>query len=156
MRRKDRQIKDVSELESIISRCDVCRVAFADNNLPYIVTMNFGYSGGEHPCFYFHCASEGKKLEMMKKNNFVCFELDTDHELYEGANGCDWGMAFSSVVGYGRISIVEKRESRISDLDCIMSHYSARKEFSYDERVLGNTTILRLDIEEMTGKRKIR
>jgi len=156
MRRKDREITDVMEVESIISQCDVCRVAFASNNLPYIVTMNFGYIGGDHRCFYFHCAKEGRKLEMMRKNNFVCFELDTDHELYEGENGCDWGMKFSSVVGYGRICVVEERESRISGLDCIMAHYSDRKDFSYDARVLGNTTILRLDIEEMTGKRKTR
>ena len=154
MRRKDRQIKDIRELELIISQSDVCRVAFADNNLPYIVTMNFGYSGGDNPVFYFHCAREGKKLEMIRKNNYVCFELDTGHELYEGENGCDWGMKYSSIVGYGKISVLEEREGRIHGLDCIMSHYSDSKVFSYDERVLGNTTILRLDIEEMTGKRK--
>jgi len=155
MRRKDRQINDIRDLELIISHSDVCRVAFAVNSMPYIVTMNFGYSAGDNPCFYFHCASEGKKLEMIKKNNYVCFELDTDHEIYEGENGCDWGMKFSSIVGYGKISVLEERESRIYGLDCIMSQYSCRKEFSYDERVLGNTTILRLDIEEMTGKRKL-
>ena len=81
--------------------------------------------------------------------------MDTDHELYEGENGCDWGMKYSSIVGYGKISVIEERESKINGLDCIMSHYSQRKEFTYDERVLGNTTILRLDIEEMTGKRKL-
>ena len=120
-----------------------------------LYTMNFGYSGGDHPCFYFHCANEGKKLEMMRKNNFVCFELDTDHEIYEGENGCDWGMKFSSVVGYGKISVVTERNQENTGLDCIMSHYSDRTGFSYDERVLGNTTILRLDIDEMTGKRKL-
>jgi uncharacterized protein len=155
MRRNDREIIDVADLELIISRSDVCRVAFADNNIPYIVTLNFGYAGGKNPCFYFHCANEGKKLEMIRKNNFVCFELDTDHEIKEGENGCDWGMKFSSVVGYGKISVLKERESRIFGLDCIMSHYSDKTGYSYDERVLGNTTILRLDIEEMTGKRKL-
>ena len=155
MRRKDRQITEISELEQIISESDVCRVAFADNNNPYIVTMNFGYSGGDQPCFYFHCAKEGKKLEMIMKNNRVCFELDTDHELYEGDNGCDWGMKYSSVVGWGRITIITERDPGIRGLDSIMSHYSGRTQFSYDEKVLSNTTILRLDIEEMTGKKKV-
>jgi nitroimidazol reductase NimA-like FMN-containing flavoprotein (pyridoxamine 5'-phosphate oxidase superfamily) len=155
MRRTDRQVNDAAELELIISRSDVCRVAFADNNYPYIVTMNFGYSGGDHPCFYFHCANTGKKLDMIRQNNFVCFELDTDHEIYEGENGCDWGMKFSSVIGYGRISVIVEKESRISGLDCVMSHYSERGGFSYNERVFGTTTVLRLDIEEMTGKRKL-
>jgi nitroimidazol reductase NimA-like FMN-containing flavoprotein (pyridoxamine 5'-phosphate oxidase superfamily) len=155
MRRKDRQITEVRDLEMIISRSDVCRVAFADQNIPYIVTMNFGYSGGEHPCFYFHCASEGKKLGMMSKNNFVCFELDTDHELYSGEKDCDWGMKYSSVVGYGILTVMEESEQRLSGLDRIMSHYSEKRVFSYDESVFANTTILRLDIKEMTGKRKL-
>jgi uncharacterized protein len=154
MRRKDRQINEASVLEEIISKSDVCRVAFADQNVPYIVTMNFGYSGGDHPCFYFHCANEGKKIDMIRKNNYVCFTLDTDHEMYEGENGCDWGMKFSSIVGYGRIFIIEERESKISGLNCIMSHYSDISGFTYDESILGNTTILRLEVREMTGKRK--
>ena len=92
---------------------------------------------------------------MIKENNYVCFELDTDHEIYEGENGCDWGMKFSSVVGYGKIYVVKEKEARINGLDCIMSHYSERKDFSYDESILGHTTVLRLEIEEMTGKRKL-
>jgi nitroimidazol reductase NimA-like FMN-containing flavoprotein (pyridoxamine 5'-phosphate oxidase superfamily) len=155
MRRKDRELTGPDEIEQIISRADVCRIALADNNIPYIVTLNFGYSGGDKACFYFHCAGEGRKLDMIRKNNFVCFELDTDHELYEGEKGCDWGMRFSSVVGYGHISIVENMESRIKALDSIMSHYSERKGFSYDERVLENTTILKLEISGMTAKRKV-
>ena len=154
MRRKDRQISDVSDMEQIISGCDVCRIAFADNNMPYMVTMNFGYSGGDRPCFYFHCANEGKKLDMIQKNNFVCFGLDTDHVLYKGENGCDWGMGFSSILGWGRICVLTDNESRKAGLDCIMSHYSDRSQFSFDEKVLANTTVLRLDIGEMTGKRK--
>lgn len=154
MRRKDRQINDISDIELIISAADVCRVAFADNNIPYIVTMNFGYSGGEHPSLYFHCAPEGRKLEMIKKNNYVCFELDTDHKIYEGDKGCDWGMNFSSVVGYGRISVLNDRLEKIKGLNYLMSHYSGRADFAYEERILERTLILKLDIEEMTGKRK--
>jgi nitroimidazol reductase NimA-like FMN-containing flavoprotein (pyridoxamine 5'-phosphate oxidase superfamily) len=155
MRRKDRELTGSFEMEQVISKADVCRIALADNNIPYIVTMNFGYSGGENACFYFHCAREGRKLDMIRKNNYVCFELDTDHQISEGEKGCDWGMTFSSIVGYGYISILEDRDSRNEALDTIMSHYSDRKTFSYDERVFDTTTILRLDISGMTAKRKV-
>jgi nitroimidazol reductase NimA-like FMN-containing flavoprotein (pyridoxamine 5'-phosphate oxidase superfamily) len=154
MRRKDRQINENSDIESIIQRCDVCRIAFADNNTPYIVTMNFGYLQGKKSSLYFHCAPEGRKIELISKNNYVCFEMDTDHLLYTGEKDCDWGMNYSSVVGYGKISIVAEREEKKKGLDCIMAHYSDRKEFEYDERVFSRTTILRLDIEEITGKKK--
>lgn len=154
MRRKDRQLNDINDIESIISRSDVCRVAFADENTPYLVAMNFGYSGGDHPSLYFHCAPEGRKIDMIRKNNFVCFEIDTDHEIYGGENGCDWGMKFSSVVGFGKISILEERDVRIEGLNCIMKHYAGGREFTYDENTFEMTTILKLSIQEMTGKRK--
>jgi nitroimidazol reductase NimA-like FMN-containing flavoprotein (pyridoxamine 5'-phosphate oxidase superfamily) len=154
MRRKEREVNDNESIELIISGSDVCRVAFADNNTPYIVVMNFGYSGGEHPCLWFHCANEGRKLEMIKKNNYVCFEMDTGHNLYRGEKGCDWGMKYSSVVGYGNISVINDSGLRKNGLDCIMKHYGGDQNFTYDEKVMARTTILRLDITEMTGKKR--
>jgi nitroimidazol reductase NimA-like FMN-containing flavoprotein (pyridoxamine 5'-phosphate oxidase superfamily) len=154
MRRKDRQVKNISDIESIILRCDVCRIAFADNNTPYIVTMNFGYQPGEEPSLYFHCAPEGRKIDLIKKNNYVCFEMDTDHFLYTGEKDCDWGMNFSSVVGYGRITVVSDMEEKQIGLDCIMAHYSGRKDFAYDEKIMSRTAVLRIDIDELTGKQK--
>ena len=154
MRRKDRQITDNSDIESIISRCDVCRIAFSDDGIPYIVTLNFGYDAGSGPCFYFHSAPEGRKIDLIAKNNYVCFEMDTDHILFKAEKGCDWGMKYSSVVGYGRLTIVNKPEEKKRGLDCIMSHYSGRTGFTHDEKIMEKTAVLRLDIEEITGKQK--
>lgn len=154
MRRKEREVRDSESIEEIISGSDVCRIAFADNNVPYIVALNFGYSGGNQPCLYFHCANEGRKLEMMEINNYVCFQMETDHKVYGGEKGCDWGMKYSSVVGYGNISVVTDEVSRKKGLDCLMRHYAGDQNFSYDEKVMARTTILRLNITEMTGKKR--
>jgi len=154
MRRKDRQVNNTSDIESIITRCDVCRIAFSDNNIPYIVTLNFGYHSGSNPCFYFHSAPEGRKIDLIGKNNYVCFEMDTDHVLFKAEKGCDWGMKYSSVVGYGKITIVDEPEEKKRGLDCIMSHYSGRTDFTYDKKILLKIVVLRLDIEEITGKQK--
>jgi uncharacterized protein len=154
MRKEESEIKDISEIESVIMDSDVCRVAFADGDIPYIVTMNFGYRKGKNSCLYFHCAPEGRKLEMLRKNNYVCFEMDTSHNLYKNEKACDWGMNFRSVIGYGRISIVEDEGERISGLNNIMAHYGGTEVFIYNEAVLKRTTILRLDIVELTGKKR--
>ncbi len=154
MRRTDREINDTGEIESIIALSDVCRLAIANDNTPYIVTMNFGFKGGTEPCLYFHSAGKGRKIEMILKNNHVCFEMDADHELYEGEIGCDWGMKFRSVVGYGDVYILKDKEEKIKGLDCIMAHYSERNDFQYDKRMIEKTTVIRLDITEMTGKKR--
>ena len=154
MRRKEREITDIVEIESIIYGSDACRVAFANNNTPYIVTMNYGYVGGKNPHLYFHCATEGRKLKMISNNNYVCFEMDTDHVVYKGEKGCDWGMNYSSVVGYGRIFIVDDKAEKIAGLGHIMDHYGGSGVYNYDEKVLLTTTVLRLDISEISGERK--
>jgi uncharacterized protein len=154
MRRRDREVTSHEEIVSIIHSSDVCRVAFADNNTPYVVTMNFGFSDGPFPVLYFHCAQEGRKTEMIRKNNYVCFEMDTDHKLYKGEKGCDWGMSFRSVVGYGRIFIVEEESEREKGLGSIMDQYGGKGPYSYDNRVLKETAVLRLEILEMTAKIK--
>jgi uncharacterized protein len=155
MRRREREIVNIEEIESIISCADVCRIAFADGNDPYIVTMNFGYSGGNEKKIYFHCAVEGKKLEMIRKNNYVCFEMDTDHNLHTGKNACNCGMSYRSVVGWGRISVLTDNEEKKTGLDSIMSHYSPEKSFSYDQSTLDRTLLLRLDIQKVTGKKSM-
>jgi nitroimidazol reductase NimA-like FMN-containing flavoprotein (pyridoxamine 5'-phosphate oxidase superfamily) len=154
MRKKEKEVSDIPELESIISRSDVCRVAFADKDVPYIVTMNFGFVSGDPGIIYFHCANEGRKLEMIRKNNYVCFEMDTDHEIETGKQACDYGMKYSSIVGYGFISKVNDSGEKIKGLNYIMEHNKGTGEFTYRPEMLSKTTVLRLDITEMTGKRQ--
>jgi uncharacterized protein len=153
MRRKDKDVSSIQLIEDIIRKTDVCRIALANGNMPYIVSMNFGFSGTPINTIYFHCASKGKKLDMLRQNSYVCFEMDTDHHIYSGIKGCDWGMKFSSVVGYGNISVINGKEAKIAGMNCIMKHYGGEMEYSFDDQVLKRTTILRLDIIEMTGKK---
>jgi nitroimidazol reductase NimA-like FMN-containing flavoprotein (pyridoxamine 5'-phosphate oxidase superfamily) len=152
MRRKEREITGITEMEAIIARADVCRIATTDNNIPYIVTMNFGYSAAGRK-FYFHCAREGRKIDMIRKNNYVCFELDTDHELITGIEACDFGMKYSSIIGWGKIFILSSDEEKREGFNSIMQHYSERSMFTYIPEQFDKTTVLRLDIINMTGKK---
>jgi uncharacterized protein len=154
MRRRDREITDIHEFEDIINKADVCRIALANDNVPYIVSMNFGYDN-QLMTFFFHCASEGRKLDMIRRNNHVCFELDIDHEIVKGKKGCDWGSKFTSIVGYGDIDIITEKNEKIAGLNSIMTHYGGIQHYEYDDKTVEQTTVLRLKISEMTGKKKI-
>lgn len=154
MRKKDREIKDTKELEEILQKADVCRIAFAVDGVPYVVSMNFGYIWKDQLTLYFHCAKEGKKLELMKKNNMVCFEIDTDHEIVKAANACDWGMKYRSIVGLGLLESVAEAKEKGEGLDCIMDHYGFNGKKEYDEKVLNMTEVLKLTVTEFTGKKK--
>ncbi len=103
MRRKDRLMSDPQEIEALIQRALVCRLAMADENGPYVVPLCFGYHRGS---LYFHTGLEGKKLDILEKNNNVCFEFDLDHEIKQSVNACEWSMKYKSVIGFGKATLI--------------------------------------------------
>lgn len=155
MRRKDREVTQTEEILDIIQKCDVCRVAFFDEAFPYIVPLNFGVTlENDVFTFYFHGAAEGKKLELLKKNNAVAFELDCSHKLLEGQKGCDYTMAYESVCGTGFLEILPENE-KIQSLSTIMKQYTD-KEVSFSPEVLKRTAVLKLNVKQITAKRNIK
>ena len=148
MRRKDKEITSKAEIEGIIRRSLVCRLALADENRPYIVPLCFGYKDNS---LYFHSAVQGKKIDIIKKNNRVCFEFDVDYKVIKADKTCEWGMQYKSVVGFGQASFLEDSESKRRALDIIMKQYSGESS-AYPKAKLKHTVIIKVDIEHMTGK----
>ncbi len=149
MRREDKEIEDKKEIESIISRYDVCRIALCENNSPYIVPMCFGYRDN---CLYFHSAADGKKIDMIKKNNRVCFEFDIHEGLIKSANLCDWDVEYYSVIGSGKAFFIENPEEKIRALNIITEHYSGAVH-EYRKNSVDNVRIIKVEIESITGKK---
>lgn len=156
MRRTDREITVRSEMLEVARRCDVCHIAFADENTAYSVPMNFGMTeDGGKVALWFHCAPEGRKLDMLARNSRVAFSMSTGHVLeWEDSGHCT--MRYESVCGSGVMHIAEDEE-KAAGMDAVMNHYrpasSQKREPQYPADLLRRTTILKLDVEEMTGKR---
>jgi uncharacterized protein len=150
MRRKEKEIKEETGLEEIFKRALVCRLAMSVNDQPYVVPLCFGYRDGR---LYFHCAKEGMKLDMARKNNRVCFECDVDQALVTSRNACEWGIKGQSIVGFGRAFLLDDPESKKGALDVIMEHYGAKGPFSYKEKAFEKALIIKVEIESMTGKK---
>jgi len=148
MRRKDKQINDIAAIEDILSRATVCRLGLCDGGRPYVVPLCFGY---KENALYFHCAMEGKKLEILRKNENVCFEVDIERELIKGEAACEWGMKYKSVIGFGKAVFVEDAESKRKALDIIMQNYS-EGTFEYPANAIKNIVVIKVKIESMTGK----
>jgi len=121
MRRKDKEIKDIMEIESIIEKSNVCRIALSENHSPYIIPVCFGYKDN---CLYFHSANAGKKIDIIKKNNNICFEFDDYRGLLISENPCDWDIKYLSVIGYGKASFIHDFDEKIKALSIIIEHYS--------------------------------
>jgi nitroimidazol reductase NimA-like FMN-containing flavoprotein (pyridoxamine 5'-phosphate oxidase superfamily) len=150
MKRRDREITKRDEIDAIIRAAEVCRVAFADNNEPYIVPVSFGYDG---EALYIHTAKTGRKLDFIAANNRLCFELEANVAIQaHDTEACDWTFYFESVIGYGTISELTENRDKTHGLNQIMLHYSKR-EWKIEEAQIATTRVWRIEIESLTGKR---
>ena len=149
MRRQDKEITDIKAIENIIERSLVCRLALSDNGQPYIVPLSFGY---QDKTLYFHVAREGRKLDILRNNNNVCFEFDIDQKIVGGKKACNWSMKYRSVIGFGKAKVLDDFELKKTALDCIMKHYADEGPFEFPVESLQRTVIIKVDIEQMSGK----
>jgi len=151
MRRHDKLVTDPSELAAIIRKSQVCRLALALDNEPYLVPVNFGYDG---QAIYLHTAVAGRKIDFFEGNPRVCFGFETDHQLLDDPQtACRWTMHYASVIGYGTISEVIGDADKRFALNQIMRHYSGRDDWTFAAGELPATRLWRIDIESLTGKR---
>lgn len=147
LRRKDRQLSAQTANE-LLAQGKICHLALATHDEPYLVTMNYGY---RDTTLYFHCAGAGKKLELLRQNNRVCFTVVADTKLIAAEKACDFTMKYRSVVGYGTARLVEGHEEKSRALDIIMAQY-APEAFEFPQAGMAATTVFVVDIETMTAK----
>jgi hypothetical protein len=149
MRRKDKEITDKHIIQDILSKSEICRIALTDGESPYIVPLNYGFFENT---FYFHSASTGKKIDIIKKNNRVCFEIEYSQEIVRQAQSCNWTTKYRSVIGFGNIEILTDPEQKKKGLDIIMAHYGKPDNNQYIEADVERIVILKLVITEVSGK----
>jgi nitroimidazol reductase NimA-like FMN-containing flavoprotein (pyridoxamine 5'-phosphate oxidase superfamily) len=149
MRRHDKEIMDRQHLDAIIRGSQVCRLALARDNVPYVVPVSFGYDG---TAIYFHTAPMGKKIEHFEINPLVCFEFERDVELRrDPQTACKWSFNYESVIGYGRIGELFEPGRKEHALNEIMRHYSGRA-WSFESESVEKVRAWKVTVTSMTGK----
>jgi len=154
MRKREREIADLAEIHAILAAARIVRLAFAVENEPYIVPLSHGFDE-EKRLLYFHTATEGRKIDCIQANPYVCFEVEGRVSLKEaGERGCAWGLEYESVIGYGTVREVLDEVERDCALRTIMRQQSGRDvDWTFAPKVLALTRVWTLQIESMTGKR---
>lgn len=121
---------------------------------PYVIPLNFGEKAADgKTVLYFHGAGEGIKFERLREDNRVAFSMYATEELVLKEPACASTMLYESVCGTGRAFVVEGTEEKTEALTAIMRHYDKnKKEFEFGIKAVEKTTVIRLEVEEMTGK----
>jgi nitroimidazol reductase NimA-like FMN-containing flavoprotein (pyridoxamine 5'-phosphate oxidase superfamily) len=152
MRRKDKEITNQSDLEIILQKAQVCRLGFLDYDLPYIVPVNYGYHMGN---IYIHSAIEGKKIDIIKKNPKVCFEVELDHKIYDTGIPCKWSTSYKSIIGFGTASLITDIEEKKKSLGILIDHYTSGTVYDFSKKMIDTVAIIKITIDNMTGKQSL-
>ena len=150
MRRIEKQITDQKEIISILENNIICRIAFSEKNIPYIVPMNYGYSENN---IYLHSAKEGKKIGIIEHNNKICFEITDSIEIIQSENACNFGTKFRSVIGFGNIFPVSDFNKKQEALQIIMKQHTKKNHWNFPDKMIEKIIIFKIEIEKLTGKK---
>ena len=154
MTKRERQITDFNRIRAILDTASVLHLGLAVDNEPYVVPMNYGYTAeGEKLTIYLHSAVRGKKLDMIRANPRVFFEMDCDRVPFEGEKPCQYGMVYSSLMGRGTATIVEDVEEKKQAMTLLMKTQTG-KDFTFEDRLVTIVAVIRIDVEEYTAKHR--
>ena len=152
MRKKDREINDTAEIEQILKQGEIINVAMCKRDQPYVLPFNYGFLNG---FIYIHSATKGFKLEVLAQNPKVSFNVTTDVQLLPADKPQDCSVAYSSVVGFGRVRMVDDPVEKLAALEAVMLQYYPKNDaWEYPEKVVAACTVWCIEIEHLTGKRK--
>lgn len=156
MRRKDREVTDLNRIYEIVKNCSVAHVGMVENGKPYVVALNFGCERQDNGLvLYFHSACEGHKMDILKENPDVYFQMDCVNELNAKANEnpCSYSWRYDSVMGSGQVEFIEEPEEKAYALNCIVRHLKKTDEtFEFPEAALKKTCVYRVVSTDITGK----
>lgn len=155
MRRNDREVTDLKEIEAILRECKTCHLAMTDNGMPYVIPISYGYELSENTLtLFFHSAREGRKIDILRNNSDVCFEMSSEGELsFSSKTPCSSGYYFKSVHGFGNVSFLEDHNEKCRALTLLMKHQTMSDvEFNFAQTK--NLCIFKVTSTSFSGKRR--
>ena len=154
MTKREFQITDAAQILEILDKSKVLHLGLAVNNEPYVVPMNYGYAMEDGKLtLYLHSAVQGKKLDMIRANPNVFFEMDCDRMPFEGKVPCQYGLVYSSIMGRGTARVLEDVEEKMKAMTLLMKT-QAGKDFTFNDRLVSIVAVIRVDVSEYTAKHR--
>ena len=154
MTRRERQITDMQEIIKILDNSKVLHLGIIDGDEPYVVPMNYGYTlDGDKLTLWLHGARQGRKMDAMRANPKVFFEMEYGIEPFEGEVACKYGISYSSVMGRGVAEIIDDVDVKKAALKFLMKTQTG-KDFDFEDKMASVVGVIRIDVLEYTAKHR--
>ena len=154
IRRQDRLL-DEARAREILASAHYGYLSMIDlDGKPYGVPLNFVWdSEGLGDCIYFHCANDGRKLDIIECHEFVSFCVVGDVNLLPS----QFTTEYESIILNGEATIITSDEERMYALELLLKKLSPNDMevgMKYARKSFYRTELVRIDIETWSGKCK--
>lgn len=154
MTRREREVTDINKIKEILDKSKVLHLGLVDGDEAYVVPMNYGYTlENGKLTLWLHGAKRGRKLDLIRANPKVFFEMECGIQPFEGEIACKYGIEYSSIMGRGKAEIVEDIEIKKSALSHLMKTQTG-KDFEFEDKMAAVVSIVRIDVSEFTAKHR--
>lgn len=154
MTRREQQVTDINEIIEILEKSKVVHVGMIDGDEPYVVPMNYGYILEDGKLtIYLHGARRGRKIDAIKTNPKVFYEMCCDITPFEGEVACKYGITYASIMGRGLATLVEDVEEKKKALSILMKTQTG-KDFQFEDKLTTVVSIIKIDTLEFTAKKR--
>ena len=154
MTRREREITDINKITEILDKSKVLHLGLVDGDEPYVVPMNYGYEFIDDKLIvYLHGARQGRKIDVIRKNPKVFYELECDIVPFEGEIACKYGITYASVMGKGNAEILEDAEEKMHALTVLMKTQT-EKDFEFTEKLVSVVSVIKITTEAFTAKHR--
>ena len=143
-------ITDRKEIDAILKECKTCYVAMSDNDVPYVLPMNFCMDGDR---VILHSAQQGRMWETIKNNPKVCINWTLGEELawQDAQVGCSYRVRSKSVLIEGTAEMVDDFDEKERLFTQFMTQYSDLP-FKFNAPAIRNVGVLLVPITKLTAK----
>lgn len=159
VRRSDREVTDESWMDAFLQGAAAGALAMSSGDQPFINTNLFVYDRARR-AIYIHTARVGRTRDTISANPQVCFSVMQMGRLLPAEVALSFSVEYAGVTVFGSASIVESEDEATVALQALLDKYAPHLRSGVDYRPpvaeeLRRTTVIRIDIESMSGKRKI-
>lgn len=154
MTRRELEVTDQEQIRKILDDSKILHLGLVDDGMPYIVPMNYGYiMDGEMLTIYLHGATRGYKMDVIARNPVCCFEMECEVAPFAGKIACQYGTSYYSLMGRGRVVVVEDVEEKKRAMSILMKTQTG-KDFEFNEKLVSIVSVMRIDVSEYTAKHR--
>ena len=152
--KRECEVTDINEIKEILDKSMIAHIGMVDGDEPYVVPMNYGYTLEDGVLsIYLHGAKVGRKIDVIKKNPKVFFEMECDIVPFEGKVACQYGTTYASVMGLGTAEILENPSEKTEGMTKLMKTQTG-KDFSFDERMVSIVSVIKITCTEFAAKKR--